>query len=221
MKDKEQKVPSAVVQIKSVETCDEACETCTQECSEEKLQALQQALQYSQFQVIQKSILLVAVTGKLQCMIGTIQIILLIGLMIHMFFFMCKMRYTRTQLANHYNVTKGKLRRILKALQLQPVQVERTATGRPVFYYADSTVLQIDKYLDALMQKKQQQLVKCCICKQSVSKSSMIGGRCQMCYVKKCCAPIMYGKQFWNRKVNAQTVSTAIRYLQSMLPGST
>lgn len=85
MKDKEQKVPSAVVQNKSVETCNE---TCTQECSEEKLQALQQALQYSQFQVIQKSILLVAVTGKLQCMIGTIQIILLIGLMIHMFFFM-------------------------------------------------------------------------------------------------------------------------------------
>lgn len=85
MKDKEQKVSSAVVQNKSVETCNE---TCTQECSEEKLQALQQALQYSQFQVIQKSILLVAVTGKLQCMIGTIQIILLIGLMIHMFFFM-------------------------------------------------------------------------------------------------------------------------------------
>ena len=85
MKDKEQKVPSAVVQNESVETCDEACETCTQQCSEEKLQALQQALQ---FQVIQKSILLVAVTGKLQCMIGTIQIILLIGLMIHMFFFM-------------------------------------------------------------------------------------------------------------------------------------
>lgn len=85
MKDKEQKVPGTVVQIKSVETCNE---TCTQQCSEEKLQALQQALQYSQFQVIQKSILLVAVTGKLQCMIGTIQIILLIGLMIHMFFFM-------------------------------------------------------------------------------------------------------------------------------------
>lgn len=85
MKDKKQKVPGTVVQIKSVETCNE---TCTQECSEEKLQALQQALQYSQFQVIQKSILLVAVTGKLQCMIGTIQIILLIGLMIHMFFFM-------------------------------------------------------------------------------------------------------------------------------------
>lgn len=85
MKDKEQKVPSAVVQTKPVETCNEPC---TQKCSEEKLQALQQALQYSQFQVIQKSILLVAVTGKLQCMIGTIQIILLIGLMIHMFFFM-------------------------------------------------------------------------------------------------------------------------------------
>lgn len=85
MKDKEQKVPSAVVQNKSVETCNEIC---TQECSEEKLQALQQALQYSQFQVIQKSILLVAVTGKLQCMIGTIQIILLIRLMIYMFFFM-------------------------------------------------------------------------------------------------------------------------------------
>lgn len=85
MKDKKQKVPSAVVYNESVETCNE---TCTQECSEEKLQALQQALQYTQFQVIQKSILLVAVTGKLQCMIGTIQIILLIGLMIHMFFFM-------------------------------------------------------------------------------------------------------------------------------------
>ena len=88
MKDKEQTVPGIVVQNKQVETCNEACETCTQECSEEKLQALQQALQYSQFQVIQKSILLVAVTGKLQCMIGTIQIILLLGLIIHMFFFM-------------------------------------------------------------------------------------------------------------------------------------
>lgn len=88
MKDKEQTVPSTVVQNKQVETCNEACETCTQECSEEKLQALQQALQYSQFQVIQKSILLVAVTGKLQCMIGTIQIILLLGLIIHIFFFM-------------------------------------------------------------------------------------------------------------------------------------
>lgn len=88
MKDKEQTVPSTVVQNKQVETCNEACENCTQECSEEKLQALQQALQYSQFQVIQKSILLVAVTGKLQCMIGTIQIILLLGLIIHIFFFM-------------------------------------------------------------------------------------------------------------------------------------
>lgn len=85
MKDKEQKVSSAVVQNESVETCNE---TCTKECSEEKLQALQQALQYSQFQVIQKSILLVAMTGKLQCMIGTVQVILLIGLIIHMFFFM-------------------------------------------------------------------------------------------------------------------------------------
>lgn len=65
------------------------------------------------------------------------------------------MHYTRAQLADHYKINKGKLRRILKALQLELVQVDRTTTGRPVFYYDDNTISQINTYIDDLIRKKQ------------------------------------------------------------------
>ena len=127
--------------------------------------------------------------------------------------------YNRKALAKHYNISQSKLRRILKALQIQPELVVKNSRGLPIYYYSQITVEQLNKYFKLLQQKLQNKLKRCCVCKKLVPQSNMVGTRCMDCFVKKSCTPIVYGKNWWQRAAQVPVIQKAVQYLKKFIPG--
>ena len=124
---------------------------------------------------------------------------------------------TRQQLAKMYGVSLSTIRRILKALEIQPEQTLSNIHGQPVYCYSQQAVNTIDKYLQQSKKRLKDQAT-CCICKKKFKISQMMGTRCISCYVQRYTLPLIYGKQVWDKVVNVELVQKAIEKLKSFIP---